>query len=80
MAECPLSELVADACENGFLCLEPRISRAVEMQLWKQLAGDENTLGQLIEQACENGFICVSLDKRMSDAVEMQLLCNLTEA
>lgn len=77
MAECPASELIAEACENGFVCLDPRLSRAVELQLWKEAAGDENTLGQLIQQACENGFIC--LDKRIGDAVEMQLLCNLIE-
>lgn len=80
MAECPASELIAEACENGFVCLEPRMSRAVELQLWKNIAEDENTLGQLVQQACENGFICVSLDERMGNAVEMQLLCNLTEA
>ena len=80
MATCNLTTLIDDACANGFVCLDARMSRAVELQLVKNVAGDSNTIGQLILQACDNGFICVASDKRMSLAVENQLYCNITEA
>lgn len=76
MATCSLGTLQAQACANGFTCLDPDTSRAVELQLWKNLAGDDSTLGELISQACSNQFLCVSQSPQLFKSVYLQLLCN----
>lgn len=74
MATCDLDELVADACANGFLCLDANIQAAIELQLLKEASSDTSTLDELKEQACENGFLC--LDENTFNAVALQLLCD----
>lgn len=78
MAVCSVGTLIQEACASGFTCLDPDTSRAVELQLLKNLAGDESTFGELIAQACANGFMCVSQSDQLFKAVELQQLCNLS--
>lgn len=74
MAICSLEELMADACTNGFLCLDENTQAAIELQLLKEAAGDTSTLQELKDQACANGFYCQ--DESQFNAVALQLLCN----
>lgn len=81
MATCDLDELLADACANGFICLDANVQAAIELQLLKRASGDTSTLAELKEQACANGFSC--LDASVSNAVTsnalaMQIICNAT--
>jgi hypothetical protein len=80
MAECSLSELVEDACTNGFLCVaeNPTLAFALQLQLLKTIAADESTLAELVEQACANNFLCAAENPKTSKAIELQLLCNIS--
>lgn len=80
MAVCPASELIAEACENGFLCLADteRLAMGVELQLLRDISGTELTTAELIAQACENGFLC--LEPNIANALILQLLCEISSA
>lgn len=82
MAECNLAELIEDACSNGFICVaeNPSMANAVELQLLKNISGDESTLAELIAQACANNFLCVAESPITTNAIGLQLLCNISES
>jgi len=75
MALCSIGQLQADACKNGFTCLDKKSFRTVELQLLYKLSGGTATVPDLIRQACANGFTC--LDHKSFRTVQLQLLCNL---
>lgn len=81
MAVCDLEALKQQASDNGFLSIaenNPNLARGVEVKLWQELAGDDSTLGELIDAANANCFNCVTDSPTMSNAVMLQLLCNIT--
>ena len=77
MAVCNLSDLVTQACANGFHCLPPNVGDAIELQLWKSFGADDSTLAVLLEQAAANGFLNAAQMPDLSDSLELQLLCDL---
>jgi hypothetical protein len=60
MASCSLATLQAQACANGFLDLDKKSARAIELQLVKTISGDTSTLAHLLAKACANGFLNVN--------------------
>ena len=81
MADCDISELRDDACDNGFLQVaqnEP-LWRGVILQLFYELAGGTETESELYDQACSNGFAAVAQNEPMWRGVLLQLMCNIGE-
>lgn len=78
MATCNLSDLVTQACVNGFHCLPENVAQGIELQLWESIGASDDTLPELIAQANANGFLGAANMPQLSDALELQLLCNIT--
>ena len=78
MATCSRDTLLTQACASGFLCLDPNIARAIELQLLKQISGSTATRDELIAQACASGFSCIGETPILARAIELQLLCNIS--
>jgi len=83
MATCSVAELIDSACANGFFQLahaDQKQADGVKLQLLKEIAGDESTIGQLIQASCDNGFMCLAQsDARHARGVTLQLLCDIAE-
>ena len=81
MATCSVPDLIRDACANGFMALEKsdrKLSSGVRLQMLKELAGDESTVGELIAQACENGFVQIAHSGHPNaKGLLVQQLCDL---
>ncbi len=78
MAECTVTDLIAEACDNGFLKLAANesLSRALILQLFYNAAGGTETEAELYQQACDNGFAKVAANEQQFRYILLQLLCN----
>lgn len=73
MAACSPSTLLS---ANPFTELSEGLSLAVELELLRQWAGSTETPSQILAKAANSGF--VNLDQGTIDALECQLLCNIS--
>jgi hypothetical protein len=78
VATCNISSLVEQAAANGFLNLPEDLSIGIELQLWQNFGGGTASVDSLVAQACANGFLCLSETETVSNAIELQLICNFS--
>jgi len=75
MAACSPSDLLN---ANPFLEVDAGLMKAIELELLRQWAGSTETPSQILDRACASGFGCIQPE--LVDALEAQLLCNISSA
>ena len=77
---CDVSQLLTDACSNGFqqIAEQDVLARGVILQELYQISGSTRTETQLLQDACDNGFLQIAQDEQLSRGVILQLLCSIS--
>ena len=73
MATCSTSTLLS---ANPFTELSEGLSLACELELLRNWAGSTETPSEILAKAANSGFL--DMDPGLRDAVECQLLCNIS--